>query len=246
MSESEAKMATNKSTFIPLLLFLILIPQANTLPNCNGQIQHIMTSSSDRADTIRQELQQAEIIPTVIDDFVPSLSLSISWTKTSQEASLGNTLKPDDLQGVPVVSVKPLVPNQQSETNIVIVATDPDAPQRDDPKWAEFCHWIAVSSGSGSEEDGKEMKLDDVIEYKPPGPPKKTGKHRYVFLGLVPGNGTTDKLELSKPGERKRWGYDKEEGEGSRVEGVRRWARENGLVVIGKSFCSFQPGENAD
>lgn len=71
--------------------------------------------------------------------------------------------------------------------------------------------------------------LHDVMEYKPPGPPEKTGKHRYVFLAFVAANGTEEVLHPSKPGARKHWGYD-----GDEVRGVRQWAGENGLVPVGE------------
>lgn len=67
------------------------------------------------------------------------------------------------------------------------------------------------------------------MSYYPPGPPEKTGKHRYVLFVFAPANGTTDSLDLSKPEDRKHWGY---EYEGERV-GVRRWSLENGLVPVG-------------
>ncbi|KAK4152018.1 phosphatidylethanolamine-binding protein [Chaetomidium leptoderma] len=72
-----------------------------------------------------------------------------------------------------------------------------------------------------------------VMSYKPPGPPEKTGEHRYVFLAFVPSNGTTDKLHLSKPSDRKHWGYDTEK---NKTKGVREWAEENGLAPVGANF----------
>ena len=66
------------------------------------------------------------------------------------------------------------------------------------------------------------------MEYKPPGPPPKTGKHRYVFLDFVPANGTSQPLNLTKPSDRQHWGTGKER------EGVRHWEKENGLVPVGK------------
>jgi phosphatidylethanolamine-binding protein (PEBP) family uncharacterized protein len=127
-----------------------------------------------------------------------------------------------------------------------VTLTDPDAPSRDDPKWSEMCHWIATNI-SISESTRTILSLpkhgltqmssedistspDDVIEYKPPGPPPKTGKHRYVFLVFAPTNGTTERLHLSKPKERQHWGTGKDEG------GVRQWAGENGLVPVAANF----------
>lgn len=70
------------------------------------------------------------------------------------------------------------------------------------------------------------------MEYKPPGPPPKTGKHRYIFAALAPANGTTERLDLSTPRDRKHWGF---EWEG---EGLREWARENGMGVVGEYLPS--------
>jgi phosphatidylethanolamine-binding protein (PEBP) family uncharacterized protein len=123
----------------------------------------------------------------------------------------------------------------------VVTLTDPDAPSREDPKWSEMCHWIATNI-SVSEHTFSILPLpefgltsmhsgpDDVIEYKPPGPPPKTGKHRYVFLVFAPKNGTTETLHLSKPKDRQHWGTGEERG------GVRDWAAENGLVPVAANF----------
>lgn len=112
---------------------------------------------------------------------------------------------------------------------LTLALTDPDAPSRDNPEWSEICHWIATGvqltqpSTSGFSKD-----VQEVMPYKPPGPPPKTGKHRYVFLALAPKNGTTEKLSLEKPGDRQHWGF------GGEREGVRMWAERNGLVVVGR------------
>lgn len=69
-------------------------------------------------------------------------------------------------------------------------------------------------------------KLANEIEaYLPPGPPKKTGFHRYVFV-LLEG----DASHLTAPNERVHWGYGKER------HGVRDWSRENNLTVVGVNF----------
>lgn len=75
--------------------------------------------------------------------------------------------------------------------------------------------------------DAKGIK--EIMPYKPPGLPPKTGKHRYVFVALTPKNGTSERLHLSKPGDRQHWGYEKER------QGLRMWAEENGLEVVGKT-----------
>jgi hypothetical protein len=124
----------------------------------------------------------------------------------------------------------------------VVTLTDPDAPSRDHPKWAEYCHWVATGTLAPALCDPKEpapcapvlTDLDEVVEYKPPSPPEKTGKHRYVLLVFMAENGTTDRLHVSKPAGRKRWGYDAEAADESKTAGVREWADENGLVPVGE------------
>lgn len=126
-----------------------------------------------------------------------------------------------------------------SNVTYVIALTDPDAPSRDKPKWSEFCHWIASGTLKPALCDPKDpgpcapvlTDLDTVMSYKAPGPPEKTGPHRYVFLAFVPSNGTTDRLHLTKPSDRKHWGYDPKKG---KTKGVREWAEENGLAPVGK------------
>ncbi|KAH7564297.1 hypothetical protein BM1_01344 [Bipolaris maydis] len=204
---------------------------------------------------VRTQLHNAEIIPTgmfiqlvplVIDDFLPSLTLSIAWPDA--KAKLGNTVDPEDLQKQPTVilhdDTSPDGKHASSGMSYIVTLTDPDAPSRDNPEWSEFCHWIAsnvsiaqdafsvlpVPEFGLTEEIESTEELDDVMEYKPPGPPPKTGKHRYVFLVFAPKNGTTEPLHPSKPQDRKHWGTGKERG------GVREWAQENELVPVAANF----------
>lgn len=191
------------------------------------------------ADGCRR-LIKAEIIPTVIDDFVPSLLLQASWSARDQ-TQLGNTLKPSDLKDAPTLIAANPSDGPAKKASLVIALTDPDAPSRDDPKWSEFCHWIATAPAPqvGAAGDPVQLKaLSDVIEYKPPGPPEKTGKHRYVFLAFVAANGTEEVLHPSQPSARKHWGYD-----GDEVRGVRQWAGENGLVPVGELFERHWSGD---
>jgi phosphatidylethanolamine-binding protein (PEBP) family uncharacterized protein len=72
-------------------------------------------------------------------------------------------------------------------------------------------------------------KPGEMEEYLPPGPPPKTGAHRYVFV-LLEG----DTSNLKAPADRRHWGYDKPR------HGVRDWAEENGLTVVGANFFFAQ------
>ena len=177
---------------------------------------------------------------------MPSFILGVEFP-SERTVSLGNTLKVRHTQDEPSYSVtRPsgLLDQASSDLSYTITATDPDAPSRDNPEWAEFCHLIATglhlsSSSSSSVGSGPSVSsssgLEVIMPWKSPGPPPGTGKHRYVFLLFAPENGTTDRLHLTTPKERKHWGTGKER------HGVRDWALSNGLVPVGKSFPS-RPG----
>lgn len=185
---------------------------------------------------------------------MPSLLLDVFWAE--KDAQLGNTIKPRRLQEQPTIVLHDITSPTQSQQSskhhlsYVVTLTDPDAPSRDNPEWSEMCHWIVTNvtiskrtqlsntpllllppahrpSGSTTSTDGNP---NDLMEYKPPGPPPKTGKHRYVFLAFAPRNGTTEPLHLTRPKERQHWGMGKERG------GVREWAHENGLVAVAGNF----------
>jgi len=132
-----------------------------------------------------------------------------------------------------------------SGTQLVLALTDPDAPSREHAKWGQMCHWIVEGLNLSSMSDAavpvqdetkghkgknnkKKNKHGAVMPYLAPSPPPKTGLHRYVFVALAPWNGTSEKLHLSKPEGRRHWGFD---GKG---KGVRDWAEENGLGVVGE------------
>lgn len=67
--------------------------------------------------------------------------------------------------------------------------------------------------------------LTEVVKYKAPGPPPKTGYHRYVFL-LLEGDNTN----LTAPADRQHWGF------GEKGHGVKDWAEQEGLDTIGGNY----------
>jgi phosphatidylethanolamine-binding protein (PEBP) family uncharacterized protein len=69
-------------------------------------------------------------------------------------------------------------------------------------------------------------EITELVEYKPPGPPPKTGKHRYVMLLLQGEN-----EHLKAPDDRKHWGF-----EGSGRRGAAKWIKREGLSVVGGTF----------
>jgi len=178
-------------------------------------------------DTVRKALKQASIIDEVIDDFEAKCFVAPYYGKKERAVALGNVFKESNTKEKP--SLKIYCPHIKSTPGLTIALTDPDAPSRDDPKWSEMCHWIAIIPTSS--QDGFEINLGgrtgvkELVEYKPPGPPEKTGYHRYVFL-LLEG----DNSNLTAPEDRQHWGTGKER------HGVRDWAKRGGLEVIGANY----------
>ncbi|KLU88268.1 lipid binding protein [Magnaporthiopsis poae ATCC 64411] len=200
---------------------------------------HAEWSSKTRAElgnAVRPDKLQAQ----------PTIALTpVATTKASSPQHRRDSLEVTGVEQCPGADAK-------SNMTYAIVLTDPDAPSHQDNKWSEFCHWIATGRvavelkpprAQQQGEDGESERdcpqlsltgLEDVVPYKPPGPPEKTGRHRYIFFAFTPINATTVPLNVTKPGERKRWGTDKP---GS---GVRQWAEENGLAPIAANFIYAQ------
>lgn len=133
-------------------------------------------------------LKIAEVIPTVMDEFKPMLTVNITWPKAT--ALVGNTVKVKKVQHTPHVQLFGTLPNFYLTTKddneipqLTLALTDPDARSRDNPDWSQMCHWIitnvplATASDEAANEGWKEV--EQIVEYQPPSPPKKSGKHRY-------------------------------------------------------------------
>lgn len=177
-----------------------------------------------------------------LDSFDPLVQLNARFLSSGEEASFGNTLTPVDAQGKPSIEVLPFpkedsIPSSLLGKTAYIVMTDPDAPSRENPEWAEFCHWIArvrlPSSKDGAEivHNAKEGTFSEIVEYAGPAPPEGTGKHRYLLLLLQGAEGEGDK-QVTGPSkdDRKKW------GNADQRTGVARWAKDNGLTPIAANF----------
>ncbi|TAQ83864.1 hypothetical protein B7494_g7811 [Chlorociboria aeruginascens] len=200
------------------ILIVLLILASLSITTARDPEQMVLKEGGDTFKSVRDALKTAEIIDDVIDDFEPKCLISPYYgQKKQREVALGNTLKPSHTKEIPQMTI--LCTNVSFTEGLTIILTDPDAPSRDNPKWSEMCHWIAIFPPA------PDSDLKPVVQYKPPGPPEKTGYHRYVFL-LLEG----DNSNLTVPEDRQHWGTGKE------GHGVRDWAQKEGLKVIGANF----------
>jgi phosphatidylethanolamine-binding protein len=188
---------------------------------------------STPSSTIHSSLTLSSIIPEVLDDFSPSYALSIIYPETHSSVELGNDIPVPEVKEAPVFEIHSIDADgfgenkKKKNATFTLILTDPDAKSRSNPKWSEMCHWIVTRvTVDDTISPIRILANDELISYLPPGPPPKTGRHRYVFVLLKGEEGQ----ELSKPKERQHWGY------GKVRHGVRDWAGEMDLEVVGANW----------
>lgn len=99
---------------------------------------------------------------------------------------LGNELAPTQVKDIPTLKW-----DADAETFYTLLMFDRDAPARIIPVLREVRHWAVVNIPGDAVERG-----ETVAEYIGCGPPKYTGRHRYVFLIYRQPDG---KIESSEP-----------------------------------------------
>ncbi|KAJ8917431.1 hypothetical protein NQ315_005478 [Exocentrus adspersus] len=110
------------------------------------------------------------IVPDTVDE-APSAKLTVIYPG-GVEVNFGGELTPTQVKDQPEVKW-----DADPEKYYVLAMVDPDAPSRKDPKFREVNHWLVGNI------KGSDVSTGDVIaEYRPSGPPKGTGLHRYIFL----------------------------------------------------------------
>jgi phosphatidylethanolamine-binding protein len=202
--------------------------------------QQPLTSFANHASQIRATLRDNAVIGDVLDDFTPAFRLELTYPKHNDSILLGNDIPVAHAQERPNFTIHSLDPSALNDNaTFTLALTDPDAKSRSNPKWSEMCHWLVTNLTTAIPGPDPPLPLNpmehpsrhadklvnELKGYKPPGPPPKTGAHRYVFV-LLQGEHT----DLTAPKDRQHWGY-----EGPR-HGVRDWAEENGLEVVGANF----------
>ncbi|TLS28105.1 hypothetical protein PpBr36_00912 [Pyricularia pennisetigena] len=238
--------------FTSLAVGSIIAPDTNQKPLGPDRNQALSSPDSDK---VHDALLESKIIPEVsnmgllvIEDFEPAFLITVEWPGGDEHrANLGNDVEPGDwISKAPSITLTPVIhteilcglepkigPNSNlANLTYAVAMTDPDVPARDDPEKTEVCHWVATGHPVVNPRmEGSDCHtlsigdLEDVVSYRPPSPPEKTGPHRYVFILLAHVPPTTGPLDLKKP--ERVWG---------RNGGVKEWARGNSLVPVGSNF----------
>jgi len=202
-----------------------------SLPQTSG-LEMVLFDGARATSAIRDILLDNEIIGDVLDDFEPSYYIDLAYPKFHEPVMLGNDIPVKAVSKRPTFSFHAITPPvEDSNSTFTLILTDPDATSRDNPKLSEQCHWIMTNLTTPIPSWFVPQKLmeGELESYLPPAPPKKTGKHRYVFVLL---EGET--ADLKAPKERPHWGY------GKVRHGIRDWAEEHDLKVVGANFFFAQ------
>jgi hypothetical protein len=114
-------------------------------------------------------LKKANIIDGVVDDFTPKCFVAPFYGKKGRPVKLGNQINPKKTKQKPAMKI--YCPDMRETLGMTIVLTDPDAPSSNNPKWGEFCHWIASVKAvrPGDQDEGFEADLDedsDIVKCK--------------------------------------------------------------------------------
>ena len=171
------------------------------------------------------------------------------YPEADKRVELGNIISPDDVDLAPDLELSYLPPSFSTNGNTVytLVLSDPDALSHDNPVKAQMCHWIVTNitlpaflpARTDTINLRSLLAAEDVSgiiqlkEYFPPSPPPKTGYHRYVFAFLK--SNSEDSPIPKKPKKRPHWGY------GKVGAGIKEWAVENDLQVVGESVIVMVP-----
>ncbi|KAI7905346.1 phosphatidylethanolamine-binding protein [Cokeromyces recurvatus] len=124
--------------------------------------------------SLKEALKKADITPNIVpEDFTPSTIINVQFPN-GEDVALGNFLKPSESSETPKVTF--VAPDENAKYTLLVV--DPDAPTKANPKWGPYRHWIITNiPGSADFSQANEQE-----PYLGPGPPPKTGDHRYIFL----------------------------------------------------------------
>lgn len=181
---------------------------------------------------ILKDLFPSAVSATIVEPLKQTL-LSVQYGP--HQVSLGNHLGTKDTQELPKFQAALTQPffaspnNVKTDSKFTLILTDPDAPSRTDKKWSEYCHFIATNlsinaSSPANTENFKvidDSKMDVLVDYQGPAPPKGTGVHRYVWLLY---EGVVSKKDVEKVKENRiNWGY------GTPATGVEKFVQETNL-----------------
>ncbi|XP_017130119.1 putative odorant-binding protein A5 [Drosophila elegans] len=129
-----------------------------------------LSRSQDENENIRRIMKEMEVIPEILDE-PPGELLRIKYENTF-DIEEGNFYAPKELKFQPRLDW-----NANTETFYSVVMICPDAPNRENPMYRSWLHWLVVNVPGLDV-----MKGQPISDYFGPLPPKDSGVQRYLVL----------------------------------------------------------------
>ncbi|EDV90701.1 protein D3 [Drosophila grimshawi] len=130
-----------------------------------------LSSGTDPKETeVSKFFRHLDLIPDLLD-LGPQEFLNVTYPGQIK-ADRGIQLQPMQVRDEPKVKWV-----SSEENYYTLLMTDPDAPDRKNPKFKEYLHWLVLNI------PGNQLSMGDVrVAYMGATPPKDSGLHRYAFL----------------------------------------------------------------
>lgn len=121
-----------------LVSFLLLRPTTHYSALAFGT-----ASSSTSSKMTKQTLEGDGVIPDVLPNFTPTVSIRVSYDR--HHITMGEQLLPVQAVHVPMVRLE----GSEAGTLYTLVMSDPDAPSPSNPTHREWLHWIVADIPGG-------------------------------------------------------------------------------------------------
>ncbi|KAK7050642.1 phosphatidylethanolamine-binding protein [Favolaschia claudopus] len=134
-------------------------------------------------------LKKAGLVPEILGDFNASALLTIILPSGSvslgAEVPISETVAPPGIAIAAVpkdedISADGLLKNEANQARYTVAMFDPDAPSAANPTSRQFRHWVITGLTANEDPAAPALQTTQAAnEYRPPGPPKGSGLHRY-------------------------------------------------------------------
>ncbi|XP_017051587.1 putative odorant-binding protein A5 [Drosophila ficusphila] len=133
-------------------------------------------------DNVRRIMKEMEVMPEILDE-PPRELLRIKYDNTF-DIEEGKSYTPSELKFQPRLDW-----NADPESFYTVLMICPDAPNRENPMYRSWLHWLVVNVPGLDT-----MKGQPISDYFGPLPPKDSGVQRYLILVYQ----QSDKLEFDE------------------------------------------------
>merc|ERR1712235_8689 len=123
---------------------------------------------------VSKKFKDEEVVKDVLSK-VPKSKLKVEYVDEDISAEFGNTLGVSKTQSIPKVSYEAA----DAKKMYTLAMVDPDAPSRQDPKAAQWLHWLVVNVPGENMKSGENIDYGKVLmQHNGPAPPQGSGNKK--------------------------------------------------------------------